>query len=165
MKVRESGMPEAELWDTFFDPARVLTLLDFTNAKADVVEFGCGYGTFTVPAARRTRGTVYALDIEPKMIRTTAGKVQSARLRNVRTILQDFVAAGTGLADASVGYAMLFNILHARRPAGLLEEAFPCWLPAAGSGSCTGFTIPQRHGTGFKDSASTGAVPGLAAPG
>ena len=129
MKVRESGMPEEELWRTFFDPDRIFTLLDFTPTKADVVEFGCGYGTFTVSAALRTSGTVYALDIEPRMIRTTAAKVQSAALLNVRTVMRDFLAVGTGLADGSVGYAMLFNILHARRPVALLKEALRVLAP------------------------------------
>ena len=129
MKVRESGMPEEQLWETFFDPPRILTRLDFTDPKADVVEFGCGYGTFTVDAAGRTAGTVYAFDIEPQMIETTARKAHAAGLANVRAVLRDFVAAGTGLAEASVGYAMLFNILHAERPLILLQEAFRVLVP------------------------------------
>ena len=129
MKVRESGMPEEQLWATFFDPPRILTLLELTDSDTDVVEFGCGYGTFTVAAAGRTAGTVYAFDIEPQMIETTARKAQAAGLPNVRTVLRDFVAAGTGLADASVGYAMLFNILHADRPLILLREALRVLAP------------------------------------
>ncbi len=34
------------------------------RASGDVVDFGCGYGTFTVPAARITSGTIRALDID-----------------------------------------------------------------------------------------------------
>ena len=30
--------------------------------SGDAIEFGCGYGTFTIVAAQRTLGTVYALD-------------------------------------------------------------------------------------------------------
>ena len=123
MKVRDSGMPDEEMWATFFDAGRILTQLGFDDPKADLVELGCGYGTFTVAAAARTRGTVFALDIEPAMITATERKAQAAGLGNVRCVLCDFVGNDTGLADNSVGYAMLFNILHAANPVGLLDEA------------------------------------------
>jgi ubiquinone/menaquinone biosynthesis C-methylase UbiE len=94
-----------------------------------VVDFGCGYGTFTIPAARIVSGTVYALDIEPEMIQITQTKAESVGLRNVRTTLCDFVSNGTGLPSASVDYAMLLNILHAERPEVLLREAFRLLRP------------------------------------
>src|SRR5579885_1451544 len=89
----------------------------------DVVEFGCGYGTFTLPAARRMTGRVYALDIEPAMVTATCRKATEAGLTNVSARVRDFVAEGTGLADGSVGYALLFNTLHIEDPVGLLREA------------------------------------------
>jgi ubiquinone/menaquinone biosynthesis C-methylase UbiE len=129
MKVRDSGMPEEQLWATFFDAARILTQLQFDDPAADAVEFGCGYGTFTVAAAARTSGTVFALDLEPEMLAATEHKSAAAGLNNVRTLLRDFVADGTGLPDNSVGYAMLFNILHTENPVGLLREAFRVLRP------------------------------------
>jgi SAM-dependent methyltransferase len=123
MKTRESGMPDEEQWSTFFDVESVLDRLELTNHRTDVVEFGCGYGTFTLPAARRIRGTIYALDIDAEMIRTTAMKAESAGLSNVKTLLRDFMVDGTGCPDGAAGYAMLFNILHAEEPAALLGEA------------------------------------------
>lgn len=129
MKIRESGMPEEELWTGFFDPPAVLDALGLRRDCGDVVEFGCGYGTFTIPAAQRVSGTVYALDIEPEMIAITRAKAQAAGLRNVRPMLRDFVADGTGLPDDSAGYAMLFNILHAEDPVCLLKEAYRVLAP------------------------------------
>jgi SAM-dependent methyltransferase len=123
MKVRESGMPEREVWATFFEPDQILARLGLDDPTANVVEFGCGYGTLTVAAAARTRGTVFALDIEPVMIEATRRKAHERGLTNVRLLLRDFVADGTGLADASVGCALLFNILHTDYPAALLREA------------------------------------------
>jgi ubiquinone/menaquinone biosynthesis C-methylase UbiE len=123
MKIRDSGMPDELQWESFFDVDRCLELLDF-SASADVVDFGCGYGSFTVAAAKRTRGTVFAIDLEPAMITATAQKAKSLGLNNVQTVLRDFVAVGTGLPDASVEYAMQFNILHAERPLTLLQEAY-----------------------------------------
>ena len=49
-KGRESGMPEVEVWQRFFDPAHILDRLD-CDKPGNVVEFGCGYGLFTVEAA------------------------------------------------------------------------------------------------------------------
>ncbi len=111
------------MWDGFFDARSILVQLAFDDAPTDVVEFGCGYGTFTIAAARLTSGMVHALDIEPEMIRTTTARAETAGLTNVRTVQRDFVAHGTGLPDQSAGYAMLFNILHAEDPLQLLREA------------------------------------------
>ena len=38
------------------------TLLGLRPDAGDVVDFGCGYGTFAIPAARIVTGTVFALD-------------------------------------------------------------------------------------------------------
>ncbi len=38
-KGRESGMPEAEVWQGFFDPAHILDRLDCDH-PGNVVEFG-----------------------------------------------------------------------------------------------------------------------------
>ncbi len=116
-------MPDEKMWEGFFDASRILSQLAFADTHSDVVDFGCGYGTFTIAAARLTTGTVHALDIEPEMLRATAAKAESFGLTNVRTVQRDFVTDGTGLPDSSVGYAMLFNILHAEDPLRLLREA------------------------------------------
>lgn len=123
MKVRESGMPERELWESFFNPAKILATLGLNSQTGNVVEFGCGYGTFTIPAAKTIKGKIYALDIEPEMIRITNEKTKKRGLSNVQTILRDFVTEGSGLPDKSMGYVMLFNILHLENPENLLNEA------------------------------------------
>jgi SAM-dependent methyltransferase len=123
MKVRDSGMPDEATWGSFFDPPQVLAQLGFTDARADVVDFGCGYGTFAVAAAAATTGTVYAFDLDPQMIQATRERAASLGLSNLRVELSDFVAQGTGLPARAVDYAILFNILHAEDPLGLLREA------------------------------------------
>jgi SAM-dependent methyltransferase len=124
MKTRESGMPEESLWRGFFDPESTLKKLGLTSACQNVVDFGCGYGTFTIPAARIASGVVYALDIEPEMANRTRRKAEEAGLKNVEVRQRDFVAEGSGLPDASVDYVMLFNLLHAEERTKLLEEAW-----------------------------------------
>ncbi|OGT29556.1 MAG: methyltransferase type 11 [Gammaproteobacteria bacterium RBG_16_51_14] len=129
MKVRDSGMPDEKLWVSFFDPETVLGQLGLDKTVVNVAEFGCGYGIFTVPAARLVTGRVHAFDIEPEMIAETRAKVTAAGLCNVQCHLRDFVAEGTGLPDGSVDYVMLFNILHLDLPMLLLEETYRVLTP------------------------------------
>jgi len=123
MKVRDSGMPDEKMWEGFFDAPHILNQLEFANAEGDVVEFGCGYGLFTIAAATLTSGIVHAIDIEPGMVSATTARAESLGHTKIRTEQRDFVADGTGLPDESVSYAMLFNILHADDPVSLLREA------------------------------------------
>jgi len=129
MKTRESGMPAEARWASFFDVPLILATLGVDEGVKSVVEFGCGYGTFTIPTARIVSATVYALDIEPGMIQATQAWAAAEGLTNVRVCLRDFVAQGTGLPDRSVDYVMLFNILHAECPTGLLREAYRVLVP------------------------------------
>jgi ubiquinone/menaquinone biosynthesis C-methylase UbiE len=95
----------------------------------DIVEFGCGYGTFTIPAAKATSGRVIAIDIDAGMVAETTRKAARAGLANIVGIVRDFLANGTGLPDGQAGRAMLFNILHIQNPAGLLREAYRVLAP------------------------------------
>ncbi len=123
MKGRESGMPDISQWEAFFNTSCILDRLDLLESPGDVVEFGCGYGIFTLPAAQRIRGTVFALEIETELVLETSRKVAESGLENVLVERRDFVASGCGRPDESIGYAMLFNILHIEDPVGLLREA------------------------------------------
>jgi len=124
MKGRDSGMPEEAYWATFFAPEAALDRLIPEDAKGgDVVEFGCGYGTFTLPAARSVGGIMTALDIEPEMVEVVGRKADLERQNNIRVVLRDFVAHGTGLQDRSQRHAMIFNLLHLEEPVSLLREA------------------------------------------
>lgn len=123
MKARDSGMPEEGVWETFFDARKIIkTMID--DKVRDAADFGCGYGTFTIPAAKSVNGKVYAIDINPEMIEVTKRKARENGLNNVKTILRDFISNGTGLGDESVDYVMLFNILHAEEPEKLLGETY-----------------------------------------
>ncbi len=124
MKTRESGMPVEQMWASFFSPAQTLAKLGLTESCRDVVDFGCGYGTFAIPAARVVWGTVHAFDIESEMVELTRRKAYECSLANVRVEQRDFVAHGTGLLEESVDYVMLFNILHCEDPQTLLGEAW-----------------------------------------
>jgi ubiquinone/menaquinone biosynthesis C-methylase UbiE len=77
---------------------------------------------------------VFALDIEPGMVEITAQKAREAGLSNVVAEQRDFVASGCGRPDASVDYAMLFNILHIEDPVGLLREVRRVLAPGGKTG-------------------------------
>jgi SAM-dependent methyltransferase len=122
-KGRESEMPPREMWEGFFEPDGVLQALACSDLPGDIVEFGYGYGTFTVAAALRVSGIVYASDIDPSMVSATIDCAAQAGVRNVVVETRDFVTEGCGRPDASVIYVMLFNILHIEDPVSLLREA------------------------------------------
>lgn len=124
MKIRESGMPEREMWDKFFNPQNILEVLGINKSIGDAVEFGCGYGTFTISAAKMIRETLFAFDIDSEMIAITKNEVAKQGVKNLEVILRDFMADGTGLKSECVDYAMLFNILHLEKPLLLLHEAY-----------------------------------------
>lgn len=130
MKARESGMPTEEMWQTFFNPSETLQALGLRAEMAHVVDIGCGYGTFTIPAAQKISGTVHAFDIESDMVEETKRKADSAGLLNISLCLRDFVADGTGLSDSLADYVMLFNLLHAEQPEKLLQECYRILRPS-----------------------------------
>lgn len=121
MKTRESGMPEKSMWEAFYVPARTLAMLGLNDSHRDVVDVGCGYGTFSVPAARIVQGTVYAFDVDPRMVEAT--KAAAEGRDRVVAEHRDVVAEGFGLPDGAVDFVMLFNILHAEERDDLLREA------------------------------------------
>ena len=134
MKVRESGMPGPEMWHTFFDPVAILDSMGLTNRVVNAVDFGCGYGTFAIPAAKQIQGTLYGFDLEPAMIAASERFAANENVRNIQLYQRDFVNEGTGMDTASVDYVMLFNILHAEDPLCLLREAYRILSPAGNLG-------------------------------
>ena len=131
MKTRDSGMPEAGTWNTFFDPDAVLRAMDLHQARGPIVDVGCGYGTFTLPAARLTGVRVIALDVESVLVQQLADRAQPAGLGHLVEVRhQDVAAHGTGLADQEAMTVLLFNILHCEHPVALLREAYRILAPS-----------------------------------
>lgn len=124
MKIRESGMPDEKQWEKFFNSEEILKIMELDHNIVDVAEFGCGYGTFTIPASNVIKGTIYAIDIEQERINRVIERVHDENLDNIQTMLRDFVHKGSGLESESVDYVMLFNIIHAEDPEDLLKEAY-----------------------------------------
>lgn len=128
MKLRDSGMPDEAYWETLLDVPLILDRLGIATlqssaATGDVAELGCGFGTFSLPIARRISGTLRTFDIEPAMVARTQARAAAAGLSNVVCEVRDVFADGFGCDDASQEACLLFNILHCEHPVRLLGEA------------------------------------------
>ncbi len=75
-----------------------------------VLDYGCGLGSFTIPAAKRVgeKGKVYALDIHPLAIKRTKKKAKRKKATNIEYILSD---CDTELEDASVDIVLFYDLL------------------------------------------------------
>jgi len=123
MKVRDSGMPEESRWNDFFNVDLVLSRLQINSNVKDLVEIGCGYGTFTIPVSKQIKGMLYAFDIENEMLENVREKLVDKKTNNVILELRDILTQTTGLADNTIDYVMLFNILHHDSPIDFLNES------------------------------------------
>ena len=116
-------MPEEAYWETLFDVPLILNRLGVDAGLESVVEFGCGYGTFTIPVAKRISGTVATFDIDEGMIERTRQQAAAAGAYNVVYVVRDVFADGFGGEAGSKDACLLFNILHCEEPVRLLAEA------------------------------------------
>ncbi len=124
MKARESGMPDEKIWEQFFDVSLILDELEVTAKIEKLVDFGFGYGTFTIPASKRINGIVYAYDIEKILVKEIEFKLETNNIKNVLPFHLDFIKEGTGLQNEEVDFVMLFNILHAEKSDTILDETY-----------------------------------------
>jgi SAM-dependent methyltransferase len=117
MRVRDSGMPEEEYWESLVDVERTMAAFQFAQYH-DVAEIGCGYGTFSLPAAKAISGLLYAYDIDAEMVDRTKHRLSS--LTNAIVKHRDVFEHGL---DGNVDAVLLFNILHCEAPVQLLQIA------------------------------------------
>jgi len=129
MKVRDSGMPSEHYWESLHDVPAILDAFGFGPDTGDVVEMGCGYGTFTLPPVKRIRGTVHTLDIDSSMVaRTRARTPKNLSARVVATVRDAFID-GLDVPTGSCEACLLFNILHTEEPHRRLLAARACVRP------------------------------------
>jgi ubiquinone/menaquinone biosynthesis C-methylase UbiE len=88
-----------------------------------VVDYGCGPGSFTIPAAELVgpEGKVFAVDIHPLAISSVSQKALRKGLRNVQTIVVQ--GYDTGIQDSSIDRVLLIDTIHRiEDPAALFRE-------------------------------------------
>jgi SAM-dependent methyltransferase len=123
LKCRESGMPDEASWSTFFNAEKAISKL-WPEAQGDVLELGCGYGTFTFAVAPRTTGRVTALDIEPDMVDRVNTRAAELGVSNIHAVVRNFVIDGFGVKPGSQTHIMIYNLLHMNEPVPLLRKAY-----------------------------------------
>ena len=82
------------------------------TAGSTVVDYGCGPGLFALAAARLVgpNGTVYAVDLEPRMVELARRRAAEAGLANVRAVSSDGVRAA--LPDGVADFILCVQIMH-----------------------------------------------------
>ena len=117
-------MPDESVWNDFFDIQKIFSAFGIDRSVNDVVEFGSGYGTFTIPISSRIAGKIIALEIEDQLVNQLRAKVQSENINNIRVLKRDLITEGSGIKENTIDFVMLFNILHGTNPELLLKEAY-----------------------------------------
>ncbi len=77
-----------------------------------MLDFGCGSGTYTIPAARivGAQGRVYALDKDKGALDELMQKAGSAGLKNIERM--ETSGGKIELTDESVDVVLLFDVFH-----------------------------------------------------
>ena len=100
-----------KLRDLLHNPRRSLEKARLTKGMS-VVDYGCGPGSFTIPAAELVgqEGKVFAVDIHPLAISSVRQKASRKGLHNVGTVLVQ--GYDTGIEDSSVDRVLLIDTIH-----------------------------------------------------
>ena len=109
-------------------PEATLKRLGLTGGDF-VCDIGAGSGIFTIPAAKQTRGTVYAVDPNAELLQIIEARSKAEGLTNI-TILRtgDF---NYEIPAESIDLALLVTVLHEIEPkADLLREVVRILKPS-----------------------------------
>jgi len=94
------------------DGKKILEHIGIKNGQR-VLDFGCGEGNYTIPAARIVgkRGLVYGLDKDKDALDQLMGKAKLLGLENIRTLA---IPEGSkiGLDSESIDVVLLYDIVH-----------------------------------------------------
>ena len=69
-------------------PHKVIEILDISTDDI-VADLGAGNGYFTIPIAKGTKKTVYAVDIEPKMLGMLKDNAVKEQIKNIEYVVSD----------------------------------------------------------------------------
>jgi ubiquinone/menaquinone biosynthesis C-methylase UbiE len=117
--LKETDLPLEKEWETYFKASQTLHTLGLRRGMI-LADLGCGYGTFSIPAAQivGNRGIVYAIDVDPKMVERVSERAHRIGLTNVIARTGDIIASPRkkpGIPARSVDLALLANIIHGTR--------------------------------------------------
>lgn len=100
---------DSEMRKRILPPEEILDLLPL-NSKSVVLDAGAGSGFLTIPAAKITHKTVYAVDLDSRMLGVVRTKAADEGLENIQALLESIDALS--LPDGSVDIVLVSLILH-----------------------------------------------------
>ena len=120
--------------------SRILEVLQQIGIRKGqtVLDFGCGYGTYTIPVAKviNEQGRVYALEKDKEALDELMQRAQAAGLKNIER-METSGELEIELNDESVDVVLLFDVFHsfyfpqARDRRRLLGEIYRIMRPSA----------------------------------
>lgn len=103
-----------------FSPEQLLNMIPVKEMDS-MLDFGAGTGYFSIPAAKRIKGNVYALDIDATMLEIINKKALEEQLRNIVPVQGSMEALP--LPDGSIDIIIASLVLHEIQPlAPLLQQ-------------------------------------------
>lgn len=103
-----------------FSPEQLLNMIPLKETDS-ILDFGAGTGYFSIPAAKRIMGNVYALDIDPSMLEIINEKALKEKLTNIVPVQGSMEALP--LPDGSIDMIIASLVLHEIQPlAPLLQR-------------------------------------------
>ena len=114
--------------DMFYPPKYILKDTEI-KPGINVLDFGCGPGSYSIAAAERLEGTgkVFALDMHPIAVKQVDQKARKKKLTNVKTI---FSNCDTGLPSNSVDIILLYYVFNdLENPEKVLQELYRVLKP------------------------------------
>ncbi|MFC2072158.1 class I SAM-dependent methyltransferase [Chloroflexota bacterium] len=113
------------LWRSIYSRRNILRKWEQGNliqGEQTFLDYGCGTGDFTIPAARivGASGKIYALDCFPRQLEIVEEKSRKEGLTNIETILSD---SKTGLPNECIDVIWMCDVFHeVRERQAVLEE-------------------------------------------
>lgn len=90
-------------------PNKIVGLLNIEPDDA-VADLGAGNGYFAIPMAKQSENTVYAVDIEPKMLEMLKENARKEQVENIKYVKSDL--DHIQLDDQSVSKVMISLVMH-----------------------------------------------------
>ena len=125
--LKETDLPKESEWESYFHPDQILRSVGVKRGMR-LADLGCGYGTFSIPAAKLIgeRGSVFAIDIDRKMVERVRKKALELKLTNLYANVGDILTVdekNLGIPKQSLDIILLANIIHGTtRKARLLNS-------------------------------------------
>ncbi|SFD44961.1 Methyltransferase domain-containing protein [Lentibacillus persicus] len=94
---------------TTLQPEKIIDYLNVTSGDT-VADLGAGPGLFAIPLAKRTERNVYAVDVEPEMLKRLNAHAAEENIENIKPVVSDL--ENIDLADNSVTRILNAFVIH-----------------------------------------------------